>query len=176
MNNIIKNTYNLSGNYGVGYTSKNQTFYFDKQDYDKIKTYCWYIDNSTGYVKANIKGQRGKRCSLHNLIMDEKYIDHINGNKLDNRKSNLRTSSGVYSFNTYNQMNKRIQKNNTSGKAGVSWNKKSGIWESYINIGKRRIHLGRTYDYEEAVQMRTSAENKYFGEWSYLNSQRANNI
>ena len=37
------NRYDLSGEYGVGYTSKNQPFYFDKEDYELIKDYCWFI-------------------------------------------------------------------------------------------------------------------------------------
>lgn len=47
------NTYDLSGEYGIGYTSKNEEFYFDLEDYDKIKDYYWYRDQ-TGYFGAKI--------------------------------------------------------------------------------------------------------------------------
>jgi len=40
------NTYNLTGEYGIGYTSKGEEFYFDLEDYDKIKDYCWCIDKN----------------------------------------------------------------------------------------------------------------------------------
>ena len=45
------NTYDLTGEFGIGYTSKNEKFYFDLEDYDKIKDYCWYINNK-GYVTS----------------------------------------------------------------------------------------------------------------------------
>lgn len=44
------NTYDLSGNYGIGYTSNGKKFYFDLDDYDKIKDYCWF--NTKGYMCA----------------------------------------------------------------------------------------------------------------------------
>ena len=51
------NTYDLSGEYGIGYTSKGEEFWFDLNDYNKIKDYCWYY-NSNGYLcsqNANCK-------------------------------------------------------------------------------------------------------------------------
>ena len=45
------NTYDLTGEYGIGYTSKDEEFYFDLEDYDKIKDYCWRI-TMQGYVRA----------------------------------------------------------------------------------------------------------------------------
>lgn len=44
------NTYDLSGDFGKGYTSKGEEFWFDKEDYDKIKDYCWYFDKKNGYL------------------------------------------------------------------------------------------------------------------------------
>ena len=44
------NKYNLNGEYGIGWTSNtNEEFYFDLEDYDKIKDYCWFLDNR-GYI------------------------------------------------------------------------------------------------------------------------------
>ena len=51
------NVYDLSGNVGKGFI-KNEIFLFDKEDFDLIKNYCWYIDNK-GYVKTNIR-KKGK--------------------------------------------------------------------------------------------------------------------
>jgi len=48
------NTYNLTNKYGIGYTSNtNEEFYFDLEDYEKIKDYCWR-KNSDGYIVTNI--------------------------------------------------------------------------------------------------------------------------
>ena len=48
------NNYDLSGEYGIGYTSKGEEFYFDLEDYDKIKDYCWF-KNDSGYILAALK-------------------------------------------------------------------------------------------------------------------------
>lgn len=47
------NNYDLSGDFGIGFTHKGEEFWFDCEDYDKIKDWCWYIDRD-GYVTANI--------------------------------------------------------------------------------------------------------------------------
>ena len=70
------NTYDLSGEYGIGYTSNtNKEFYFDLEDYDKIKDHCW--SSNRGYIvtKAN-----NTTYNLHRLIMnanDTEKVDHI---------------------------------------------------------------------------------------------------
>lgn len=64
-----RNTYDLSRNYGIGFTSKGQEFYFDLEDYQLVLQYIWYIDNH-GYVRTNIN-ENGKRTYLfmHHLVM-----------------------------------------------------------------------------------------------------------
>lgn len=84
------NTYDLSGEYGIGYTSNtNQPFYFDLEDYDKIKDYCWSEDNN-GYI---VTEKNKRRILLHILIMNTETgvdVDHIHHKRYDNRKSELR--------------------------------------------------------------------------------------
>ena len=169
---IKSNTYDLSGSYGIGYTLKGEPFYFDIEDYDKIKDYCWRL-RSDGYLDAKIRDGKGKRILMHNLIMGQKYIDHIGGTETanDNRKENLRIPSDELSFDSYNQMNKQIQSNNKSGCPGVCWHKRDQVWEVHISINKKQIYLGRYKDFDEAVAVRKAAEEKYFGEYSYDNSQ-----
>lgn len=53
-------------------------------------------------------------------------------------------------------------KNNTSGHKGVSWCKSKGMWEAYISIHNKRIHLGRYHNIDDAVKARVEAEEKYF--------------
>ena len=171
---IKSNTYDLSGRWGVGYTTKGETFLFDLEDYDKIKDYCWFITDQ-GYVSAKLRDGSGKHILMHVLIMGQKYIDHIGGaeSRSDNRKENLRIPSGELSFDTYNQMNKPLQSNNKSGCVGVTWHKRDNIWEVYISINRKQLYLGRYEDYDEAVKVRKEAEKEYFGEYSYDNSQYA---
>jgi tyrosyl-tRNA synthetase len=92
-------------------------------------------------------------------------VDHINHDVADNRKRNLRIVTSVE-----NQMNKSLQKNNTSGVTGVSWHSRDNIWEVHIRYKGKQIYLGRYKDFNEAVKARKEAEEKYFGEYSYNNS------
>ena len=175
--NSKRNEYNLLGEYGIGYTyntdeyGRNE-FYFDLEDYNKIKDYCWRF-NKAGYVVTtiNINKEKHDALQLHNIIFekqDNKIPDHIHGKKSrnDNRKSNLR-----YATQSQNGMNHGLNSNNTSGVAGVQWHSRDQIWEAWITINRNHIYLGRSTDFDQAVQLRKNAEEKYYGEWSYDNSQ-----
>ncbi len=83
-------------------------------------------------------------------------IDHINGDKTDNRPANLRNVP----LNE-NAKNRPMQSNNTSGIAGVSWNKRHRKWEANIRISGRRLHLGRFDDIQAAAEARRAADRKY---------------
>lgn len=162
------NTYDLSGEYGIGYTYKGEGFYFDLEDYDKIKNYCWYI-NSLGYVAAHEystdKSSKRNHILLHRVIMNNPYnmvIDHINHNKFDNRKSNIRVCT-----QHQNTMNCKRPINNTSGVKGVRFNKINNNLEASIVLNYKTIRLGHFNDFNDAVNARRSAEEKYFGEYAY---------
>lgn len=166
------NNYDLTGEYGIGYTSKGEEFYFDLEDYDKIKDYCWHI-SSSGYVRTNIRNSDNiSALFLHNIVMDnvfsyEHMVDHINGieSRHDNRKYNLRIVN-----NSENQMNTAIRKDNTSGVKGVNWSEGKEKWTARIQVNSKRIFLGNFKYFEDAVKARKEAEEKYFGEFSYDNS------
>lgn len=166
------NTYDLSGEYGIGYTKSGEEFYFDLEDYDKIKDYCWHITRY-GYVASTDRFNNFKSVRLHRLVMgnpDESYdVDHIHGelSRNDNRKSNLRIVT-----RSQNQMNVSLCKNNTSGVTGVNFNKSSGKWSARIGLNYKRIQLGLFDNFEDAVAARKQAEEKYFGEYSYDNSMK----
>lgn len=159
------NTYDLSGEYGIGYTLKGEEFYFDLEDYDKIKNYCWFI-NEDGYVIAN--DGEGKIIRFHRIIMPvgkHDQIDHIKHKTNDNRKSEIRIVTG-----TQNNMNRSKQSNNTSSITGVYWSTTKQRWCSEIMINNRKIYLGVFVKFEDAVKARKEAEDKYFGEYSYDSS------
>ena len=166
------NTYDLSGEYGVGYTTKGEEFYFDLEDYDKIKDYCWYIGNN-GYIMST-DSKTKKKILFHRIVTDcpnEFMPDHIHGKetKNDNRKSNLRIVT-----KQQNSMNSALSINNISGVSGVKWHSRDNIWESCITVNYKRIYLGQYNKFEDAVKARKQAEEKYFGEYSYDNSQSYN--
>lgn len=85
------------------------------------------------------------------------------GNKTiySNSKSQIETN---IQYNTNFQVieNPALPKNNRSGQKGVWWNEQRGMWESYINVHGKRIHLGRYPSYDDAVKARKRAEEEYF--------------
>lgn len=160
------NKYDLSGEYGIGYTSKGEPFYFDLEDYDKIKNYCWYI-NESNYVRTRIN--KYQQIYMHQLVLsDSTEVDHIHGelSRNNNRKENLRPCT-----HQENMMNIGLRSNNTSGATGVFWVANRNKWKSEIIYNNKIIRLGYFNDFEEAVKARKDAEEKYFGEFSYDNSQ-----
>lgn len=155
------NKYDLSGDYGIGYASNtNEPFYFDLEDYDKIKNYYWY-SNHDGYMCSS---ENKKEIIMHRLIIDENdpemQVDHFNRNKKDNRKENLKSVTPQH-----NNWNRGMNQNNKSGVTGVRWNKEAQKWVAYI----MRKHLGTFNSFEDAVKARKRAEQNYFGEYSYNN-------
>lgn len=83
-------------------------------------------------------------------------IDHINGNKADNRIENLRDVD-----KSTNQRNTKIQHNNKSGKSGVSFHTHSGKWHAQIGVDAKLINLGYYSNLEDAIRVREDAEKKY---------------
>lgn len=160
--NKKQNLYDLTTfSYGVGYDHNNNQFYFDKEDYDLISQYCWHKGNK-GYISTS----HPHGLKMHRLVMGVKnssiIIDHINLNKSDNRKENLRIVS-----NSQNRMNTRPPKCNTSGTKGVCYVKSRNKWCAYISANKKRITIGRYDRIEEAIAARQKAEELYFGEYNY---------
>lgn len=167
LKNRRENIYDLNNqDYGIGYTQSGKEFYFDKEDYNLVSRYCWDIDKSTGYVKTIDRINKTGKLYLHRLIMgcikgDKTIVDHINRNKIDCRKNNLRIVN-----DTQSAINKGVKNNNTSGKIGVSWDKDCNKWHSYITVNKVRINLGYYDNFEDAKEIRIKAEKEYFGEYN----------
>jgi hypothetical protein len=144
-------------------TNKGDEFLIDADDYKKVSLYTsWWID-AQGYVRTEWKtGGRKVYLKLHNLIMNHTpsknaMVDHINMNKKDNRKVNLRLVN-----KKQNALNSGIQSNNTSGVRGVS-RCKNGRWMAYIKVDGKRLYLGVYVEKRNAVKVRLLAEKKYFG-------------
>lgn len=166
------NNYDMTGKYGKCFLTddKKTWFIFDKEDYDKIYNYTWRKDNR-GYVRAYIrKNHRDAMVFVHSIIMNtpnNKVVDHINHNLLDNRKHNLRLVT-----TSQNAMNQKIKSNNTSGVMGVDYDIHNNHWRARICVNGKRILLGVFSVFEDAVKARKEAEEKYFGEHSYNNSMK----
>ena len=124
------------------------------------------------YVKGTNKVQINKL--FHRLLMEIHHpelrdnpnlqVDHINGNRLDNRKENLRLVTPQQ-----NNMNRKPLKNSTSKYKGVFWDKNRNKWLVLIMIGDKSRYLGRYQDEREAALAYDKAAKKLFGEYAYLN-------
>lgn len=91
-----------------------------------------------------------------------KYIDHIDGNRLNNHINNLREAT-----NSQNCMNRGKQSNNTSGHSGVGWRKNRNRWDAKIKINGKVIGLGFFKEKEDAIKARKDAELIYFKEFTH---------
>ena len=154
------NTYDLSGEYGIGYTLKGEEFYFDLEDYHKIKNYYWFTDKD-GYLITHLNETR--IVFMHRFVMnclDDKKVevDHIFHNVNDNRKEFLRIAT-----KSQNGMNKEVSK--FSELIGVSFNQ-NNKWVAKITCNKQQIYLGSFINKDDAIKARLEAEKKYFGEFA----------
>lgn len=157
------NQYDYSREYGVGYCSNTgNEFYFDWDDFDVIKEYCWneHIKTNGYHILEASSGQDGENISMAQLLGCKGY-DHKNRNPLDNRRENLRPAT-----QKENTRNKSKQKNNTSGVTGVGYLKKNGMWRARITYNETEIFLGLFPNKDDAIIARLKAEKEYFGEFA----------
>lgn len=159
----IPNLYNLDGEYGIGWTNNtNKEFYFDLEDYNKIKDYFWYENvDKNGYhsIKA-MDFKSGKYVKMPWIIVGKCY-DHEDRNPFNNRKQNLRPAT-----TQENAQNHSKRRDNKSGVTGVYWDKGIGKWRAYITKDKIQINLGSFDKKDDAIITRLKAEKKYFGEFA----------
>jgi hypothetical protein len=113
--------------------------------------------NGYGYVSID-----GERYLAHRIAWkmfhntEPEHIDHVNGDRMDNRIENLRSvDRGT------NARNMRKSKRNTSGATGVSWRANRNKWRAYIMVGGKQITLGHFATLDEAVKAREEASKLY---------------
>lgn len=134
----------------------------DKSLINLIKNKRWSL-NSDGYVVSRVDGELKY---LHHLVVnfegskDNLYVvDHIDRNKLNNRRSNLRIIE-----KHKNHVNHNGYKNNKSGFTGVTFDKERNKWKVLIHINKKQKLIGRFDDINDAITARLNAELKHYGE------------
>lgn len=106
------------------------------KDFDLVSHFCWHKIPS-GYATGSVNG---KMVRLHRFIMDAKkdqVVDHINRNKLDNRRENLRICTQLQ-----NSQNKSISKNKSSKYRGVFYIKSNKKYRASFTYNKKYIHIG----------------------------------
>lgn len=138
------------------------SFIFDTEDEPVVRKYIWSV--TTGYARTQIDG---KTVYLHKLLFgnpDNTEVDHINGNRLDNQRSNLRLAN-----HAQNNQNKGLRRDSTTGYKGVCLIKSTGLYLAYINAYGKRYYLGNFQDKESAARAYDEAAKKLHGEYAQTN-------
>ena len=148
------------------YDSKNRVFLISPCDINLVEKYTWYV-SKVGYVERKewCKGANITRRIHKYILPNEKLVDHINGDRRDNRRGNLRGAT-----KSTNAMNSPLPSDNKTGYKGIirrtDYPYKTPRWRAIITVDGKRIGLGTFRSIEEAGKARKLAEEKYFGEYA----------
>ncbi len=136
-------------------------------------------DNGNGIIYVHRKTKKGeggkpRKIYLHRALTgatEDEFVDHINRNPLDNRRSNLRIVSR--SINNINRGKNKTWKGRPTSSAyrGVSWNKKMKMWQAYVWCNKS-MHLGYFTEEDDAARAYDVRVYELRGEYAYLNFPR----
>lgn len=167
------NKFDLSGEYGIGKDSNENEFYFDLDDYDRIKEYYWKVETN-GYVSTcfNHTKVNRTRLLLHRFVITPKdniddsilwlqenhieKIDHKNRIRADCRKENLRETNSQQ-----NAYNKSIGNRNKTGILGVHYRG----YRATIKVDGKEIYKDFS-TLEEAIKQRLLWEKEYYKDFS----------
>jgi hypothetical protein len=144
----------------------------DDEDYEYLSQWNWYASKAkyTFYARRNLTSEDGKRSTkrmqrdiLEHVLggLGGHVVDHINGDGLDNQRSNLRVAS-----HRENMFNSRRRL--SSIYKGITYTR--GYWCAQIHVGGKRIHCGYYSTPEEAASAYDDAAKKYFGEFARVNT------
>lgn len=164
-------------------TRSNHAIYVSDEDFNEMNKHKWHIrkwneksyacgkqwipdKKRTSFVSSRKPGVKRlvngyyKSLRMHRVIMNcpnEREVDHIDGNGLNNVRENLRIVN-----HQENMQNVRLRRTSKTGTIGVSFDRQTGKWRATITIKGRFKSLGRFKDITEAIRVRKKAELTYF--------------
>lgn len=149
--------FELSGNKGSG-----MFVLVDMDDYDNVIGYKWYL--CKGYAVGRVNR---KMVKLHRLLMKfpKSLVDHLNGDRLDNRKANLRLAT--VNQNVHNRSKSPSLK--SSIYKGVSFITRNKVWQATINYKSKAYNLGWFLHERHAAMAYDMAAHELFGEYAKAN-------
>lgn len=143
----------------------------DDENYEKLSKFKWVLSDNGYAIRWGTKSER-KTVFMHCQIIERPKgfeVDHINGDRLDNRRENLRIVTLEQ-----NRFNRKKQLGTSSIFKGVQWHKCHKKWIACIRFRKKLIHLGYYDSEQEAALAYNNAATRYFGEYAKLNKFKSN--
>lgn len=136
----------------------------DDEDYEYLNQFSWFLSNGYAFRRISYRKNRG----MHRFILQSPkkglQVDHKNGNRLDNRRKNLRLASSAQ-----NSMNRKKLLNKSSVYKGVFYCKEMGSWRVIITTNQKAYHLGYFTDEHHAALAFDMTASLMFGEFAKLN-------
>jgi hypothetical protein len=148
------------------FTKKGELILIDDEMLEPLGASAWFTDKD-GYARTNLTTPRGRKCvKMHRFIMGLQngapgQVDHIDGNRLNNRRTNLRLCT-----QSQNNCNRGPAPSNTSGYKGVGWNKRRRKWVAKIKINRKVHFLGHFTNPECAYEAYKVAAVKFHGDFA----------
>jgi hypothetical protein len=135
----------------------------DDEDYGWLMKFKWSVSREY----ASRGNGANKKIRMHREIMgapSSAEVDHINGNTLDNRKSNLRVVT-----HSENMKNRKLNSNSKTGYKGVCYDKLNGMYHVTLRYNGKKVFLGRYKNVVDAALAYNRGALEYFGEFARLN-------
>lgn len=145
----------------------------DDRDYPRLSKHNWQISGVAPYIYAARYPRRGGKsvCVLmHREILDAPkgmHVDHINGDRLDNRRENLRLCT-----HAQNGRNRKPTPGGSSKYKGVKWDRRAKKWRATIKINRKEYHLGYFTSETEAALAYDRGALKHHKEFARTNFQK----
>lgn len=146
----------------------------DDEDFVELSKSKWYYHSSGYAVRNDYSNRKHETLKMHRIVLkpkDGEWLDHINSDRLDNRKENLRVASP-----SQNAWNSRQPKNyHSSSYKGVSKHKRQNgqiAWRARISLNWKNISLGVFDTPEEAARAYDKKARELFGEFAKINNKQ----
>ncbi len=141
----------------------------DDSDFEIVSQFKWYARTWKGRTYAARSGgsRNTRKVSMHRFIMGEPEgmdVDHKNGDKLDNRRENLRVCT-----RSQNIQNSRKHSDNKSGYKGVCWETGNNRWKAQICKDGKKMVIGYFTDKKSAALAYNAKALELFGEFASIN-------
>jgi len=144
----------------------------DDEDYEMLSAFSWsayrYMAGQVYAVRSVTIDGLQKKVGMHRVLLlpaPDQLVDHVNGDTLDNRRSNIRLCSRYE-----NRLNSKVDRRSETGVKGVTRRSRNGKFRAHIGANGKRIWLGSFDSIEEAMDARNTAAMELHGEFARLSS------